>query len=36
MIPGSFALIADPLLALKVRCQWIRTAHERIQAQYYS
>lgn len=36
MIPGSFALIADPLLALKVRCQWIRTARERIQAQYYS
>ncbi|MGL5991943.1 MAG: phospholipase D-like domain-containing protein, partial [Aeromonas sobria] len=36
MIPGSFALIDDPLLALKVRCHWIRHARERIQAQYYS
>ena len=36
MIPGSFALIDDPRLALKVRCHWIRHARERIQAQYYS
>ncbi len=36
MIPGSFALIDDPMLALKVRCHWIRHARERIQAQYYS
>ncbi|WP_421215655.1 phospholipase D family protein [Aeromonas jandaei] len=36
MIPGSFALIDDPALALKVRCHWIRSAREQIQAQYYS
>ncbi|MGL6627718.1 phospholipase D family protein [Aeromonas jandaei] len=36
MIPGSFALIDDPALALKVRCHWIRFAREQIQAQYYS
>ncbi|WP_321149248.1 phospholipase D family protein [Aeromonas jandaei] len=36
MIPGSFALIDDPALALKVRSQWIRSAREQIQAQYYS
>ncbi|MGL4794747.1 MAG: phospholipase, partial [Aeromonas jandaei] len=36
MIPGSFALIDDPPLALKVRCHWIRSAREQIQAQYYS
>ncbi|MGL4717180.1 MAG: phospholipase D-like domain-containing protein, partial [Aeromonas sp.] len=36
MIPGAFALIDDPQLALQVRCHWIRHARERIQAQYYS
>ncbi|MFL9627036.1 phospholipase D family protein [Aeromonas jandaei] len=36
MIPGSFALIDNPALALKVRCHWIRSAREQIQAQYYS
>ncbi|MGL5030118.1 MAG: phospholipase D family protein [Aeromonas sp.] len=36
MIPGSFALIDDPLGALKVRCQWIRNARQQIRAQYYS
>ncbi|MGL5037687.1 MAG: phospholipase D-like domain-containing protein, partial [Aeromonas sp.] len=36
MIPGSFALIDDPLGALKVRCQWIRNARQQIRTQYYS
>ncbi|MDF8328593.1 phospholipase D family protein [Aeromonas salmonicida] len=36
MIPGEFALIDQPELALKVRCQMIRNARSRIQAQYYS
>lgn len=36
MIPAEFALIDQPELALKLRCQLIRGARSRIQAQYYS
>ena len=36
MIPAEFALLDDPAVALKARCQLIRTARRRIQAQYYS
>ncbi|WP_421171125.1 phospholipase D family protein [Aeromonas dhakensis] len=36
MIPTEFALIDQPELALKLRCQLIRGARSRIQAQYYS
>ncbi|WP_017778476.1 phospholipase D family protein [Aeromonas dhakensis] len=36
MIPAEFALIDQPELALKLRCQLIRSARSRIQAQYYS
>ncbi|QPR88751.1 phospholipase D family protein [Aeromonas hydrophila] len=36
MIPAKFALIDQPELALKLRCQLIRGARSRIQAQYYS
>ncbi|MFM4918997.1 phospholipase D family protein [Aeromonas dhakensis] len=36
MIPAEFALIEQPELALKLRCQLIRGARSRIQAQYYS
>lgn len=36
MIPAEFALLDDPGAALKARCQLIRAARHRIQAQYYS
>ncbi|MFM5840310.1 phospholipase D family protein [Aeromonas rivipollensis] len=36
MIPAEFALLDDPGAALKARCQLIRGARSRIQAQYYS
>lgn len=36
MIPAEFALLDDPGAALKLRCQLIRAARSRIQAQYYS
>ena len=36
MIPADFALLDDPGAALKARCQLIRGARSRIQAQYYS
>ncbi|MGL5815587.1 MAG: phospholipase D family protein [Aeromonas sp.] len=36
MIPAEFALLDDPGAALKLRCQLIRGACDRIQAQYYS
>ncbi|MFM5815834.1 phospholipase D family protein [Aeromonas dhakensis] len=36
MIPAEFALIDQPELALKLRCQLIRSARSRIQVQYYS
>ncbi|MEG0009258.1 MAG: phospholipase D family protein [Aeromonas sp.] len=36
MIPAEFALLDDPYAALKLRCQLIRGARSRIQAQYYS
>ncbi|WP_434665161.1 phospholipase D-like domain-containing protein [Aeromonas sp. NJAU223] len=36
MIPAEFALLDDPGAALKLRCQLIRSARSRIQAQYYS
>ena len=36
LIPAEFALLDDPGAALKARCQLIRAARSRIQAQYYS
>ncbi|MGY3941890.1 phospholipase D-like domain-containing protein [Aeromonas tecta] len=36
MIPAEFALLTNPTAALKARCQLIRGARSRIQAQYYS
>lgn len=36
MIPAEFALLDDPAAALKLRCQLLRAARHRIQAQYYS
>lgn len=36
MIAAEFALLDDAALALKARCQLIRAARSRIQAQYYS
>ena len=36
MLTADFALLDDPGTALKARCQLIRGARSRIQAQYYS
>ena len=36
MLTADFALLDDPGTALKARCQLIRSARSRIQAQYYS
>ena len=36
MLTADFALLDDPGAALKARCQLIRGARSRIQAQYYS